>query len=173
MPKITGVAQQGSIFQLNSVTGVAAPIVQTSSPLSGVLGQYWVNASSSSTVQIWNGTSWVAIGGPYLALLTADPTGSTTMSQLSECADSGYSRQVVDWNPATAGTPVSIQNGALITFGPFSVNMTLPCQWLALVSVPTGTNGLLLETFTLSSPQQVLATQNITLAPQALTITDS
>jgi hypothetical protein len=170
---MTGVAQQGSMFQLNSVTGVAAPLVQTSTPATGVLGQYWVNASNSSTVQIWNGTSWVAVVGPYVALLTADPTGSTTIAQLAECADAGYTRQVVDWNPATAGTPVSIQNSALITFGPFSVNMTLPCQWLALVSVPTGTTGLLLETFTLSSPQQVLATQSITLAPAALTITDS
>jgi hypothetical protein len=115
----------------------------------------------------------VSVGGPYLALLTADPTGSTTITQLAECTDSGYSRQAVDWNPAAAGTPVSIQNSALITFGPFSVNMTLPCQWLALISVPTGTTGLLLETFTLSSPQQVLATQSITLAPAALTITDS
>jgi hypothetical protein len=170
---MTGVSPQGSMFQLNSVTGVAAPLVQTATPSSGVLGQYWVNASSSSVVQTWNGSSWVTIGGPYLALLTADPTGATTISQLSECTDSGYSRQEVTWNQATSGVPVSIQSSALITFGPFSVNMTLPCQWLALVSVPTGTSGLLLETFTLSSPQQVLATQNITLAPQALTITDS
>jgi hypothetical protein len=170
---MTGVAQQGSMFQLNSVTGVAAPIVQTSTPSSGVLGQYWVNASNASTVQVWNGTAWVSVVGPYLALLTADPTGNTEISQLAECADSGYSRQIVDWSSATSGTPVSIQNSALITFGPFSVNMALPCQWLALVSVSTGTTGLLLETFTLSSPQQVLATQTITLAPQALTITDS
>jgi len=170
---MTGVAQQGSMFQLNSVTGVAAPLVQTSTPSTGVLGQYWVNASSSSIVQVWNGSTWVVAGDPYIALLTADPTGSTEISQLSECTDSGYSRQIVDWNSATATTPVSIQNSALITFGPFSINMTLPCQWLALVSVPTGTNGLLLETFTLSSPQQVLATQSITLAPESLTITDS
>lgn len=170
---MTGVSQQGSIFQLNSVTGVAAPLVQTATPGSGVIGQYWVNASSSSTVSAWNGTAWVAVAGPYLALLTADPTGSTEISQLSECTDSGYSRVIVDWNPATATVPVSIQNSNLITFGPFSINMTLPCQWLALVSVPSGTTGLLLETFTLSSPQQVLATQSITLAPQALTITDS
>lgn len=172
MPKITGVAQQGSMFQLNSVTGVAAPIVQTSIPSSGVFGQYWVNASPS-TVQQWNGSSWVTVTSTYLALLTADPTGSTLISQLAECTDSGYSRQAVTWGSATSGTPVSIQNSALITFGPFSINMTLPCQWLALVSISTGTTGLLLETFTLSSPQQVLATQSITLAPQSLTITDS
>jgi hypothetical protein len=170
---MTGVAQQGSMFQLNSVTGVAAPLVQTSTPATGVLGQYWVNASDASIVQTWNGTTWVAVGGPYVALLTADPTGSTTISQLGECTDGGYSRQAVDWNSATSGTPVSIENSELITFGPFSVNMALPCQWLALVSIPSGTTGLLLETFTLSSPQQVLATQSITLAPQALTITDS
>jgi hypothetical protein len=170
---MTGVAQQGSMFQLNSVTGVAAPLVQTSTPGTGVIGQYWVNASSSSTVSVWNGSTWVTVTNPYLALLTADPTGSTEISQLSECTDSGYARQEVAWNNATAGTPVQIQNADLIAFGPFSINMTLPCQWLALVSVPTGTTGLLLETFTLASPEQVLATQYITLAPQALTITDS
>lgn len=161
------------MVQLNSVTGVAAPLVQTSTPSTGVLGQYWINASNASTVQVWNGSSWAAVSGPYLALLSADPTGSTTISQLAECTDGGYSRQTVTWGSAAAATPVSIQNSALITFGPFTVNMTLPCQWLALVSVHTGTTGLLLETYTLSSPQQVLATQSITLAPQSLTITDS
>jgi hypothetical protein len=170
---MTGVAPSGSLIQLNSVTGVAAPIVQTTTPVVGVVGQYWVNASDASTVQIWNGSSWVAVGGPYLALLSADPTGADDITDLSECADAGYSRQAVVWNEAEAGTPVSIQNNALITFGPFTGNMSLPCQWLALVSVASGTIGLLLETFTLSAPQQVLATQSITLAPEALTITDS
>jgi hypothetical protein len=170
---MTGVAQQGSMVQLNSVTGVAAPLVQTATPGTGIIGQYWINASGSSAVQQWNGSAWVAVSGLYLALLTADPTGLTEIAQLSECTDSGYSRQSTGWNTATSGIPVSIQNSALISFGPFSINMTLPCQWLALVTVSTGTTGLLLETFTLSSPQQVLATQSITLAPQALTITDS
>jgi hypothetical protein len=159
--------------QLNVVTGVAAPVVQTSTPSSGVLGQYWVNASSSSTVSQWNGSSWVTAADPYLALLSADPTGSTQISQLAECQDSGYSRVQVVFNPATATTPVSINNNAVITFGPFSVNMSLPCQWLALVSSPSGSTGALLETFTLNEPQQVLATQTINLAPAALTITDS
>lgn len=159
--------------QLNAVTGVAAPVVQTTTPTSGVLGQYWINASNASVVSQWNGTSWVTAALPYLALLSADPTGNTEISELAECSDSGYSRVQVSFDPATAAVPVSISNADVVTFGPFSVNMSLPCQWLALVSVPTGTSGTLLETFTINAPQQVLATQTINLAPDALTITDS
>ena len=169
---MTGIAQQGAQYQLNSLTGVAAPIVNTSTPGSGVLGQYWVNASSASAVSQWNGAAWVTSALPYLALLTADPTGLTTIASLSECADAGYSRQQVTYAAATATVPVTITNTNIITFS-FSANMSQPVQWLALVSPSTGTTGLLLVTWTISAPQQVLATQSINFAASTLTFTDS
>ena len=170
---MTGIAQQGAMKQLNALTNVAVPIVQTSTPVSGVLGQYWINASGASVVSIWNGASWVTpVVNPYLALLTADPTGLTTIAALNECTDAGYARQQVTFSGATATSPVTISNSGLIQFG-FSANMALPVQWAALVSVSSGTTGTLLNTWTLQSPQQVLATQSISIAANALIITDS
>lgn len=169
---ITGVAQAGAITQLNSLTSVATPIVNTATPGSGVLGQYWINASSASVVKQWNGSTWVTAVLPYLALLTADPTGLTTIAALSECTDSGYARQQVTFSAATATAPVVISNADLLQFT-FSVNMALPVQWLALLSVASGTSGVLLQTWTLSSQQQVLATQSISIAAGSLIITDS
>jgi len=169
---MTGVAQQGSMLQLNALTSTSAPIVNTSTPGSGIIGQYWVNASNASVISQWNGASWVAAITPYVALLTSDPTGLTTIASLSECADSGYARQQATFTAAGATVPVTTSNSALLTFS-FSVNMAFPIQWMALVSVATGTTGTLLQTWTLNSPWQVLATQSINFAAGALVITDS
>src|SRR6185437_13080249 len=112
---MTGIAQQGAMKQLNALTNVAVPIVQTSTPVSGVLGQYWINASGASVVSIWNGASWVTpVVNPYLALLTADPTGLTTIAALNECTDAGYARQQVTFSGATATSPVTSSNSGLI-----------------------------------------------------------
>jgi hypothetical protein len=121
----------------------------------------------------WNGTGWVAAGNPYLALLVADPTGVSTIAGLTECSDSGYSRTEISFGAASAAYPSIASNSSLISFGPFSVNMSLPAQWLALVSVSSGTTGLLLDTWTFSPPKQVSATQYISIAAGALEITIS
>src|ERR1700728_984515 len=110
---MTGIAQQGAMTQLNALTSVAAPIVNTSTPSSGVYGQYWVNASSASNVKQWNGTTWVTAVLPYIALLTADPAGLTTIAALSECTDTGYARQQVTYSVASATVPVTITNSNL------------------------------------------------------------
>jgi hypothetical protein len=169
---VTGIAQSGAQTQLNAVTGYSLPIVASSAP-AGFTGGVWINTSSGNSVNTWNGSAWVAAVLPYLALLTADPTGNTTIAQLAECADSGYSRVQVTFGAATTATPSIASNNGLLTFGPFSVNMSLPCQWLALVSVSSGTTGLLLNTWTISTPQQVSATQTINIAAGALEIIQS
>lgn len=169
---MTGIAQSGAMAELNSLTYANAPIVQTATPGAGMPGQLWINVASAPVSQ-WNGAAWVTAVNRYLALLTADPTGQTTIAALAECADSGYSRQQVTFNAATAAVPSVASNASLITFGPFSVNMALPVQWLALVSVASGTTGLLMNTWTISTPQQVSATQSINIAASALQITNS
>jgi hypothetical protein len=169
---MTGIAQAGAQIELNAVTGVSTPVVASSAP-TGVIGGWWINSSSSYSVNTWNGTAWVAAGNPYLALLVADPTGQSAISGLTECTDSGYSRVQVAFNAATAAYPSTAENTSLITIGPFSVNMSLPAQWLALVSAASGTTGLLMNTWTISTPQQVSATQTIDIAAGALQITNS
>jgi hypothetical protein len=166
---MTGMTQTGAQIQLNAVTGAAVPIVGGSAPAS-IPGLYWVD---SGTVKSWNGSAWVAAVNPYMVLLTADPTGLVNISDLSEVTDSGYARVQTTFSPATGAYPAVALNASLITFGPFTVNMSIPAQWLALVSVSTGTTGLLLNTWTISVPQQVSATQTIDIAAGALSITQS
>lgn len=174
---MTGVALQGAAIQINALTGDTIPIVQTATPSSGNLGQYWV-AAASGAVSIWNGSAWVsAPAAYYLTLLTADPTGLTTIAALTEVVDSNYSRQqVVFGNASTVSAPSTTSNTAIITFGGisgFAANMPLPAQWAALVSVSTGTTGLLLGTWLLNQPQQVLATQQINVAVGEIIVTTS
>lgn len=169
---MTGMAQAGAQIQLNALTGYSIPVVASSAP-TGFTGGFWINSSSGYSVNSWSGSSWVTASLPYLALLTADPTGATTIAGLSECTDSGYSRVQVAFGAASAAYPSTASNSSLLTFGPFSVNMTLPVQWLALVTVSSGTAGLLTNTWTISSPQQVEATQTINIAAAALQITQS
>lgn len=169
---MTGLAQAGAQVQLNALTGYGVPVVAASAP-PGIVGGYWINTSSGNSVNIWNGSAWVAFTLPYLALLTADPTGSSTLAQLAECTDTGYSRIQVAFGPASAAYPSVASNASLLTFGPFTVNMSLPVQWLALVSVSSGTTGLLLNSWTIKTPQQVSATQTINIAASALTITNN
>ena len=169
---MTGVAQTGAQLQLNALTGAAVPVVSGSAP-TWIPGLYWIDTSSGNAIKTWNGSTWSATTSVYLALLTADPTGLTTIASLTECADAGYVRQAVTFNSATSAVPSVSSNSSLIQFGPFSVNMTLGAQWLALVTSSTGTTGFLLETWTLSTPQQVLSTQSIDIAAGALNITQS
>jgi hypothetical protein len=106
----------------------------------------------------------------YLALLTADPTGLTTISALSEVTTSGYSRQTMSWGSPTAAYPSVIANTNLVTFT-MSANMSLPAQWVALVTASSGTSGELKYSWTLAEPEQVLATQSVSIPAGALTIT--
>lgn len=169
---MTGIALSGAQVELNALTGYSLPVVASSAP-TGFVGGTWIDTSSDNSVNTWNPVSseWVAAVLPYLALLTADPTGNSEISELSECGDSGYARIQVAFGASTTAYPSVSSNSSLLTFGPFSVNMSLPAQWLALVSVSTGTSGMLLQTWTVSPPQQVSATQTINIAAGALTIT--
>lgn len=169
---MTGVAISGAEMQLNALGMINIPVVSGSAP-TGTPGKFWIDTGSGNAVKTWNGTAFVLAVAPYLALLTADPTGVTTIAGLAECTDSGYARQQVTFSAATAGPPAQMVNSTLIQFGAFTVNMSQPCQWLALVSVSSGTTGLLLNTWTLNAPQQVLATQFVDIAPGVLEITTS
>lgn len=169
---MTGISQAGAQTQLNALTGYSAPIVASSAP-AGFIGGYWINTSSGNSINEWTGTTWVTSVLPYLALLTADPSGLTTIAALAECTDSGYSRIAVTFGPASAAYPSVATNTGLLTFGPFSVNMSLPVQWIAMVSVASGTAGLLLNSWSISAPQQVQSTQTINIAASALQITQS
>lgn len=106
----------------------------------------------------------------YLALLTADPSGLSTIASLSEVTTSGYARVAMTWSAPSASIPSVISNTNLVAFGPMTANMALPAQWLALVTSASGTSGELKYTWSMDSPEQVLATQTVNIAAGALTI---
>lgn len=168
---MTGIAEIGAQGTLNHLTGVANPVISNTAP-TWFPGLMWVNTTSNPpTLNQWNGVAWVAAGSFYIALLTSDPTGQVNISGLTECLDAGYTRQAVTFAQASATYPSTTSNTNLLQFGPFTVNMSLPVQWLALVTSAAGTNGFLRETWSLSAPQQVLASQTIDIPAGALGIT--
>jgi hypothetical protein len=170
---MTGIAQTGAQLGINAITKQSIPVVQNTAP-TWVPGLYWVDTSSGNAVKEWNGSAWaVAAATGYLALLSADPSGQSTIAGLTEDTTTGYARIPVTFSAAAASTPAVASNSSLLAFGPYTANQALPCQWLALVTVSTGTLGFLLQTWTLSTPQQVSSTQTIDIAAGALQITES
>jgi len=115
----------------------------------------------------------VSSGTYYLALCTADPSQATTVAALQEVTTSGYARVAVTFGSPTNAYPSVIANSAIISFGPFTANMALAAQWLAMVTSSSGTGGALKYTWTLDSPEQVNATQYINIAAGAITISQS
>jgi len=108
----------------------------------------------------------------YLALLTAAPGDTTTMATMTELTtpgSNGYSRQTCAWDAPT-GDPASTDNTALITFGPFTSDLTQVTH-LALVSASTGTAGDLVAYWTADVPKDPANGDSITIAAGALVMT--
>lgn len=168
---MTGISQTGAQRAVASLVGAVIPVYSASQPATPVPGLYWVN--TSGVVQEFNGSAWVLAGNYYLALCTADPSSATTIAQLQEVTTAGYSRVQLNWNGATAALPSVISNSNLIQFGPMTANMTLAAQWVALVTVASGTVGYLLYTWAMSQPQQVNATQFVSIPATDLAINQS
>lgn len=108
----------------------------------------------------------------YLALLTAAPTDSTTMSTMTELTtpgSNGYSRQSVSWS-APSSDPSSTANSGTVTFGPFSADLGVVTH-CALVSASTGTAGDLVAYWSLDTSRDPASGDSIQFAAGALTLT--
>jgi hypothetical protein len=109
----------------------------------------------------------------YLALLTAAPSDTTTMSTMTELTTpgtNGYSRQTVTWtDPSTTGQTA---NSGVVTFGAFSSDLGNVTH-LALVSASTGTSGDLIVYWTADSARDPASGDSITIADGALVITQT
>jgi len=166
------VAQVGAQMMLNHLLGNAAPVVSATAPAIPVPGQWWINTSSGNSVNQYNGTAWVVdSGNRYLALLTADPTllPAVLISDLAEVTTPGYSRQGVTWSDASSAYPSVSDNSGNVTWGPFTANMAVGTQWVALVTAASGLTGLLLYTWTVGL-QQVNTSESIQLAATEFTL---
>lgn len=105
----------------------------------------------------------------YLALLTAAPSDTTTLSTMSEVSAAGYSRQSVAWT-APSGDPSSTENSATITFGPFTADPTNVTH-CALVSAASGTTGDFLMHWALDVAKDAATDESIEFAAGALVMT--
>jgi hypothetical protein len=171
-----------SIGALNQATGavtVAASVV--GSPPTWVPGLYWYNTTTPALEQ-WNGSAWTTTGittssaSRYLALLTQDPVANGVVnlsdSGFVELTTSGYARQAVSFTQLTSSAtyPASTSNTGAITFGPMSATMTLAVQWVALVSVVSGTTGLFLASWASVAPITVDISQSIQIGAGSLVL---
>jgi nucleoid-associated protein YgaU len=96
-----------------------------------------------SALEAVAGKTTLSSGTTYLALLTAAPSDSDGIADLTEYGATGYSRQAVTWAAAALnGSSVpEIANSAAITFGPFTAGTGATITHCALVTAGTGTSG--------------------------------
>jgi hypothetical protein len=168
------VSQYQAMGSLNHLSGQSQVLVQGTAP-TWYPGVTWVNSSSGYSVNVWNGLAWTATYGQrWLALLTADPVagGVVNLSDagFSEVQTAGYARQSVVFSQASGTYPSTASNTGLITFGPMTATMTLPTQWVALVTGSAGTTGLFLASWVIAQGVLVNAAQSIQISPGQLVL---
>lgn len=124
---------------------------------------------------------WTPPSTAYVALLTVDPSTTSAiptdpqLSELTELAATGYTRQIATFTAATSpsqGTS-QIQNSNLITFGPFtaSTGSGTPTTFGALVNVASGTSGEVICVWEWDTPITAPQNQSITIPIANLTFT--
>jgi|688.fasta_scaffold03440_29 hypothetical protein len=104
------------------------------------------DAGSNKALDAVTGRATVSSATTYLALLTAAPGDTTTLSGLAEYGATGYSRQAVTWaSPTLNGSNVpETSNTGTVSFGPFTASATGTITHAALVTAASGTTGSVL-----------------------------
>ena len=113
------------------------------------------DAGSNKALDAVTGRATVSSATTYLALLTAAPGDTTTLSGMAEYTATGYSRQSVTWSaPALNASNVpETTNSATVTFGPFTAGTGAEITHAALVSAASGTTGSILAHWDLDAPR--------------------
>lgn len=107
----------------------------------------------------------------YLALLTAAPSNTTTLSTMVEYTATGYARQACAMGAPT-GTPQTSLNTAVLTFGPLTgANGAVPITHWALVSAASGTTGEVVAQGDLTATRTPGASDTVSVAIGAVAVT--
>ena len=128
----------------------------------------------ASTVGIGHGLDGISKRGTattYVALLTAAPTATTTVTTMAELVAAGYSRQAVAWT-VPSGSPRSTSNSNLLTFGPFTADPAAVSH-LALVTTEAGPSGDLVWFWTANAVVDAIVNDTITAQVGALVMQGS
>lgn len=157
------IATMGAMAAANLLTGAVVPNAGTNPP-AWEPGMVWYNTSlgqwetNTTPNSLGNSTGWstgVTPGQRWLALLTADPVANSAVylsdTGFQECTTTGYSRQPVTFNMTPDEYPSICSNAGVIQFN-FSSTALLPIQWVAMVTVGTGTAGIFLMSWVLAAP---------------------
>lgn len=109
----------------------------------------------------------------YLMLCNASiADASTSMSTVAglEVSGTGYARQQVLWSAAASR---AVANSDPVTFGPFAdpTGLSAAVASACLVSTLTGSLGLVLMNWTLTSPITTVQNQSLQIAAGALSMT--
>jgi hypothetical protein len=100
----------------------------------------------------------------YLALLTATPTDTTTMSTMTErAATNGYARQQItagNWGAPTLNSGDFQSTAAEKTFGPVTTADWTGLTYIALVTTASGTGGKFILYLALSATTTVAVGQS-------------
>lgn len=168
------ISQNGAMAVVNFLAGSVPPVVSSSAP-TWVPGLSWVDTTSTPTLKEWDGTTWSATPTPgtrYLALLTVDPVvgGAVTVADLVELSIDGYARVACDFANAPTQYPGLGENSGVVTFGPINITMTVPVQWVAMVTSASGPAGQFLMSWALATPIMVNASQQIQIGIDQLII---
>lgn len=162
------ILEVGAQIALNRLAANVIPVVSSTAP-TWEPGLYWVDSGHSYTVKEYNGSAWVTAGSNrYLALAISDPTAAVDMTGVVEVQTAGYGRQQVLFTAASAAYPSELSNNATITWT-FTADMLLAAEWVVLVTTASGNLGWPLYAWQIE-PQQVSATQSITAAIGAITL---
>ena len=145
------------------------------------------NLTDTTDRAVLNWITGTSLGGwappttAYVALLTVDPATTAAiptdpqLSELTELAATGYSRQVATFTAATSPTQGTsqIQNGNLITFGPFTdaAGSGTPTTYGALVTTASGTTGEVICVWQWDTAITAPQNQSITIPIANLTFT--
>lgn len=138
----------------------------------GLLDYAVGNVSSLETEWARQKTQEQTNRATYLCLLTATlPDATITMAAVAgaEASGTGYIRQSVAWGPASSTTR-QVSNIDPITFGPFAdpTGLNAPIVAAALVTCATGSAGMVVMYWTLTTPITTAQNQVITLPATTL-----
>jgi hypothetical protein len=163
---------------LNLFGGSLTFAVASSAP-TYVPGLAWINTSQSNALFLWTGSVWVNAKSRFLCLLTADPATSgpgggpaVQVSDLVEVVTPGYARVGVSIGVASSTMPCVVTNTGLATWGPFTADMAVPAKWVAMVTVASGSAGILVYTWS-GINEQVSASQNVQVPTGGLVLSQS
>ena len=97
---------------------------------------------------------------------------SCAVASVSGTAPSGTDTSSTDWAYISPDYPAKVANTAALTFG-YTANQNYPVQWAALVTVASGTTGLLKYLWAMPSPEKVAASQSIQIGAGLAAVTVS